>query len=332
MTDPQNAPVLYLVVPCYNEEALLRDSAEKLLQKLHALSRADGPARISADSRIVLVDDGSRDGSWQIMRALSEADAHFVCLRFTRNFGHQSAVLAGLMLARDARADVTVSIDADLQQDIDAIDLFLTKYREGHDIVYGVRNSRSTDGFFKRLSANLYYSLMKALGCDVLRNHADYRLMSLAALDALAQFEETNLFLRGIVPLCGFDACVVYFDVHERTAGESKYTLAKMLTLAANGITAFSIRPMHLIMALGLIVFVIAVILVIYCFIVYFEGKTVPGWANLTISTWALGGLQLLAIGCVGEYVGKAYMEAKRRPRYLIRERLGADAKPPQEP
>ncbi len=318
-------PTLYLIVPCYNEEALLRDSAEQLGAKLAALETAGPEAAVSADSRVVLVDDGSRDNTWPIMQAIAAEDPRFVCIRLSHNCGHQNALLAGLTYARDAQADVTITIDADLQQDVGAIDLFLERYKSGYDIVYGVRNSRDTDGVFKRLSANMYYGLMKLLGCDIIKNHSDFRLMSAAALDALAQFQESNLFLRGIVPLCGFDACVVYFDVRERPAGESKYTLAKMLTLAANGITAFSIRPMHLIMVMGLLVFLVAIVLILYCLVVYFQGKTVPGWTNLTISTWALGGLQLLAIGCIGEYIGKTYMETKRRPRYIVRDILNGD-------
>ncbi len=307
---------LYLIVPCYNEEEVLDHTAEILADKMHCLMSAD---RISLDSRVVFIDDGSTDKTSKMIHALHEKDYLFSGIHFVSNSGHQNAVLAGYHFSA-GKCDAAISIDADLQQDIEAIDEFLDHYETGDDVVYGVRNSRATDGFFKKVSSQLFYRLMRLLGTDTIPNHADYRLLSNRALTVLKEYPETGVFLRGLIPSMGFRSSIVYFDVREREAGQSKYTLKKMLRLAGDGITSFSIRPMHLIMQLGFLVFLISLINMVYTLIVYFRGQTVPGWTTIVMSVWGLGGIQLIAIGVVGEYVGKNYQESKHRPRYLIRE------------
>ncbi|HIW49505.1 MAG TPA: glycosyltransferase family 2 protein [Candidatus Blautia intestinavium] len=305
---------LYLVVPCYNEEEALPHSAEVMREKLNRLMKE---GKISSQSKILFVNDGSRDRTWQIIHDLCDADPTFAGLGFSRNYGHQSAILAGMMAARQ-HADIAVTIDADLQQDIEALDRFLEKYQAGCEIVYGIRNDRNTDGFFKRLTANAFYGLMHLLGCKVMSNHADYRLLSKKALDALAEYKEVNLFLRGLIPTMGFRSDVVYFDVKEREAGTSKYTLRKMMTLATDGITSMSTRPIQLITVLGFLVSVFSALMIIYCIADWFMGRNVPGYTTSLVVSLLMGGLTIFSLGIVGEYVGKIYLETKARPRYIV--------------
>ncbi|MCH3998872.1 MAG: glycosyltransferase family 2 protein [Lachnospiraceae bacterium] len=306
--------VLFLVVPCYNEEEVIVSSAEELEKKLSGLEKE---GRISGRSRIVLVNDGSKDKTPKLIHGLHETKENIVCINFSRNFGHQSAVLAGYLYAMD-KCDAVISIDADLQQDIGAIDRFLDEYDKGADIVYGVRNSRDTDGFGKKVTSQMFYGLMRKLGCEIIPNHADYRLLSNRVLHALSEYKEHNLFLRGLIPTLGFPSAIVHFDVHERKAGKSKYTLGKMLRLASDGITSFSIKPMTIIFNVGLIAVAASLINIIYTLVMFFSGHTVSGWSTIVISIWLFGGLQLIATGIIGEYIGKNYIESKRRPRYII--------------
>lgn len=310
-----NTPTLYLIVPCFNEEDIIRTSASVLSEKTSALIR-DG--HVSASSRIVFVDDGSTDGTPAILHEIYTTSDHITVLYLSKNFGHQSAVLAGYTFARK-KCDVVISIDADLQQETDAIDRFLSKYHAGDEIVFGVRSDRNTDGFFKKASAGLFYSLMNSMGCNIIRNHADYRLMSSTALDALAEYPETNVFLRGLVTDLGFQTSEESFEVSERAAGSSKYSLRKMLHLATDGITSFSVKPVHLLFWLGLIIVLAAIVNIVYTIVVWLSGDAVSGWATIVISIWFLGGLQLIGLGIIGEYIGKTYYESKRRPRYLIK-------------
>lgn len=312
---------LYLIVPCFNEEEVLVDTAYRLKEQIDRLKQ-DGS--ISENSKILFVDDGSRDQTLQIIRKFYNEDPVFSYISFSRNFGHQNAVLAGLLFSLDKGADMAVSIDADLQQDIHAIGSFIDKYKEGAEIVYGIRDSRNTDSFFKRFTANAFYGLMRMFGCNVIKNHADYRLMSAKAISTLKEYQEVNLFLRGIVPMCGYKTDIVYFRVNERKAGKSKYTVKKMLNLAMDGITSLSMKPVRYITIMGMLVFLLSMCLIVVYFISNLTGKTISGWTSIIISIWALGGLQLMATGVVGEYVGKAYMEAKKRPRYTIQE-IGCD-------
>lgn len=305
---------LFIIVPCYNEQECIEDSVSKLLAKYEELRRN---GVVDEGSRIVLVNDGSRDATGAICSELYKKDERIVCIHFAGNFGHQAAVLAGYHYAAD-RCDCAISIDADLQQDIDAIDLFIEEYKKGSDIVYGVRNSRKTDGFFKKLTATLFYKIMKIFGSTTIANHADYRLLSSRALKALREYKEVNIFLRGIIPTLGFPSSIVHFDVKERTAGKSKYTLKKMMTLAANGITSFSISPIHYIFYLGLFVLVVSIIVIIVTLIDWIHGVNVSGYTTIVLSIWLLGALQLIAIGIIGEYIGKNYFESKHRPQYLI--------------
>lgn len=305
---------LYLVVPCYNEEEALPHSAQVMREKLDRLMKE---GKISPQSKILLVNDGSRDKTWQLIHSLCDADPVFSGLSFSRNYGHQSAILAGMMAARQ-HADIAVTIDADLQQDIEALDQFLEKYQAGCEIVYGIRNDRNTDGFFKKLTANAFYNLMHLLGCNVMSNHADYRLLSKKALDALAEYKEVNLFLRGLIPTMGFQSDVVYFDVKEREAGTSKYTLRKMLTLATDGITSMSTRPIQLITIIGFLMSVFSFVMIIYCIADWFMGRNVPGYTTSLVVSLLMGGLTIFSLGIVGEYVGKIYLEAKARPRYIV--------------
>ena len=315
MNRNNNRPnTLYLVVPCYNEEEALPHSAQVMREKL---SRLMQEGKVSPESKILLVNDGSRDRTWQLIHSLCDSDPAFAGLSFSRNYGHQSAILAGMMAARQ-HADIAVTIDADLQQDIEALDQFLEKYQAGCEIVYGIRNDRNTDGFFKKLTANGFYGLMHLLGCNVMSNHADYRLLSKKALDALAEYKEVNLFLRGLIPTMGFPSDVVYFDVKEREAGTSKYTLRKMLTLATDGITSMSTRPIQLISMLGFVVSVFSVIMIIYCIAEWTMGRNVPGYTTTLVVSLLMGGLTIFSLGIVGEYVGKIYLEAKARPRYIV--------------
>jgi len=310
--------VLYIVVPCYNEEEVLPETAKRLRIKLEALMAA---GRISRESRILFVNDGSRDKTWQIITRLHRECPLFSGVDLTRNRGHQNALLAGLMTARE-RADLTISMDADLQDDIDAVDGMMDRYLDGCDIVYGVRSSREQDSFFKRTTAEGFYRLMNAMGANVVFNHADYRLMSRRALEGLAQFEEVNLFLRGLVPMIGYRTGTVEYERGKRFAGESKYPLKKMLAFALEGITSLSTRPLRYITGLGIFVFFVSIAMLIYILARHFNGHTVTGWASVACSVWAIGGLILLSLGVIGEYIGKIYLETKGRPRFLIREIL----------
>ena len=313
---------LYIVVPCYNEEEVLPETARRLRAKLEGLMAA---GKISQSSRILFVNDGSRDKTWEIISRL-HAECPLLCgVDLTRNRGHQNALLAGLMTAKD-RADMVVSMDADLQDDIDAVDAMVDKYLEGVDIVYGVRSSRRRDSFFKRTTAEAFYRLMSALGAETVFNHADYRLMSRRALEGLARFSEVNLFLRGIVPLIGYRTDTVEYERGERFAGESKYPLKKMLAFAMEGVTSLSVKPLRMITALGFLVFMVSVVMLGYILLRWAGGHTVTGWASVACSLWAIGGLILLCLGIIGEYVGKIYLESKGRPRFLIRQVLEADA------
>ena len=307
-------PVLFLVLPCYNEEAVLPSTADALREKMSALI---GSGRISPDSRVVFVNDGSKDRTWQIIEALHERDPLFRGICLAHNRGHQNALLAGLMTVKD-ECDAAVTLDADLQDDVDAIDKMLEKFAEGNEIVYGVRASRESDSFFKRNTALAFYRLMNLLGAETVDNHADFRLMSKKALQALEGFGEVNLFLRGMVPMLGFKNDRVYYERKERTAGETKYPLKKMLAFAFEGITSFSVKPIRMITLLGAVIFFASIVMLLYFLIRHFTGHTVSGWTSLAVSIWALGGIQLLSLGVIGEYIGKVYLETKKRPRYVI--------------
>lgn len=305
---------LYIVVPCYNEEEVIDETAKRLGVKLKELIEKRW---ISASSRVLFVNDGSRDKTWEKIQALHEKDRLFSGVNLSRNRGHQNALLAGLMTAKDL-CDVCISMDADLQDDIGAVDAMLEKHREGADVVYGVRSERKTDTAFKRLTAEGFYKFMKAMGVDIVFNHADYRLLSKRALEGLSQFKEVNLFLRGLVPLVGYQSETVTYSRGERFAGESKYPLKKMLAFAFDGITSFSVKPIRLITVLGAVIFAVSLLMIVYFLIRNALGYTVEGWTTLAISIWAIGGIQILSLGVIGEYIGKIYNEAKQRPRYII--------------
>ena len=310
-------PILYIVVPCYNEQEVLPVTAPLFLRKLRELTEQQ---RIAPDSRVLFVDDGSRDGTWDIIRKLSREDGHVLGLRLSRNRGHQNALLAGLMEARD-RCDVSISIDCDGQDDINAMDRMLEAHAAGSEVVYGVRQSRDTDSRFKRGSAQSFYRFLSAMGAEVIYNHADYRLISARVLQHLADFEEVNLFLRGLVPLVGFPSSCVYYDRSERLAGKSHYPLKKMLALAADGITSLSVRPLQLITGFGIVIALLSFLGVLWALITAICGRSVPGWASTTCIVCFVGGVQLISLGILGEYVGKIYLEVKHRPRYIIGER-----------
>lgn len=305
---------LYVVVPCYNEQEVLDETTKRLTEKFNSLIESKA---ISSDSRIMYVNDGSKDKTWEMICIFNETNPYVCGVNLSRNRGHQNALLAGLMTAKEY-ADIVISMDADLQDDINAIDEFIGEYNKGNDVVYGVRKRREKDTFFKRFTAEGFYKIMILMGVEVVFNHADYRLLSKRALNALENYQEVNLFLRGIVPLIGFKSSNVYYNRDERFAGESKYPLKKMLAFAMEGITSFTIKPIRFITFVGFSVFLISLCMLVYFLIIHFMGITVQGWTTLVISIWALGGLQLLAIGIVGEYVGKIYMEAKARPRFII--------------
>ena len=305
---------LYVVVPCYKEEEVLPETSKRLKAKLTALI-AQG--KISPRSRILFVNDGSKDRTWPIIEELHAQDRIFSGVNLSRNRGHQNALLAGLMTAVQY-ADMMVSMDADLQDDIDAMDRMIDAYHEGCDVVYGVRSSRKTDSFFKRFTAESFYKLMKAMGVDIVFNHADYRLMSRRAVEGLADFKEVNLFLRGIVPQIGYSWTTVEYERAKRFAGESKYPLKKMLSFAFDGITSFSVKPLRLILFLGAVIFALSLVMLLWTLIRWIAGATVSGWASLMCSIWMIGGIQLLALGVIGEYIGKVYSEAKARPRFII--------------
>ena len=308
------ADLLYMVIPCYNEQEVLPETSRQLKEVMYGLMES---GKISRESRVMFVNDGSRDDTWPIIERLHAEDPLFVGLKLSRNKGHQNALLAGLMTAKEY-ADVTISMDADLQDDVGVIEKFMDKYYEGCDIVYGVRSSRKTDTFFKKFTAQSFYKLMMAMGVDIVYNHADCRLMSKRSLYDLEQFKEVNLFLRGIVPLIGYKSEVVTYERNERFAGESKYPLKKMLAFAMDGMTSFSIKPIRMITSLGVLIFAGSLIMLIYSVVQHFLGNTVSGWTSTIVSIWAIGGLQILSIGVIGEYIGKIYMETKARPKYFI--------------
>jgi glycosyltransferase involved in cell wall biosynthesis len=318
MAEQERGRVLYLVIPCYNEEEVLPETSKRLTAKLGAMIEM---GLISEDSKIVFVNDGSKDHTWQLIRQYHEENPMIQGINLSRNKGHQSALLAGLMTVKEY-CDMAISMDADLQDDVDAIDQFVEKYYEGCEVVYGVRSERKTDSFFKRASAQSFYKLMLHMGVEIVYNHADYRLMSRRALDEMEGFKEVNLFLRGIVPLIGFQSGVVTYERHERFAGESKYPLKKMLNFAFDGITSFSVKPIRMVTTLGIVIFAISILMLIYFLITWCIGWTVPGWTSIVVSVWAIGGLQLLAIGIIGEYIGKIYMETKARPKFIVQEYL----------
>ena len=309
---------LCIVVPCYNEEDALPVTGPKFVEHLRKMV-AEG--HVDKDSKVVFVNDGSKDATWGVIKKLHDENKEVVGLNLAHNRGHQNALMAGLMYAKD-HGDVAISIDADLQQDINAMSLFIDEYKKGCDVVFGVRNSRDTDSFFKRTTAGAFYKFSKWLGCDLYENSADYRLMSSKALEALSEYEEVNLFLRGIIPTLGFKTSVVYFDVSPRMQGESKYSLRMMIKLALDGITSFSIKPIRLVFLMGVAAIFIAVVMLIHILIDYINNNVVQGWPSILASIWILGGNILLSIGIVGEYVGRNYMETKKRPRYFVSEIL----------
>ena len=316
MNDRQN-PVLYIVIPCYNEQEVLPITAPLFLKKITDLAAA---GKISSDSRVLFVNDGSKDATWDIIRGLANADEHYLGICQSRNRGHQNAVLAGLMEAKD-RCDITISIDCDGQDDINAMDGMVDAYRDGCDVVYGVRSKRDTDTFFKRFTAESFYKLLNAMGAEVVFNHADYRLMSARVLQEFSNFKEVNLFLRGMVPLVGFKSTTVTYERHERIAGESHYPLSKMLALAFDGITSLSVKPIRMITGFGVFVALISFLGVVWAVIQAILGHTVSGWASMTSIICFVSGVQLICLGVIGEYIGKIYMETKARPRYIISER-----------
>ena len=314
-------PCLYIVIPCYNEQEVLPITSGEFLAKLNQLT-AEG--LISDDSRIMFVNDGAKDRTWEIICDLAKKDEHFIGISQSRNRGHQNAVLAGLMEARE-HCDITISIDCDGQDDLNAMDEMVKAYLDGCDVVYGVRAKRDTDTFFKRFTAEGFYKFLKFMGVEVVFNHADYRLMSARVLKEFAEFKEVNLFLRGIVPLVGFKSTSVYYDRHERKAGESHYPLKKMLALAFDGITSLSVKPIRLITMFGLLICAISFLGIIWAVITGLSGNSVAGWASTACIVCFIGGMQALFLGIIGEYVGKIYLEVKARPRYIISERTGEE-------
>lgn len=307
-------PILYLVLPCYNESETLDYSIEIVKEKLERLVKEE---KISSKSKALFVNDGSKDDTLLRLHKAASEDSRLAVVSLASNRGHQNAIMAGMMVAKDY-CDIAITIDADLQQDIEALDEFIEKNRNGADVVYGIRNDRKTDGFMKKLTASMYYRLMHGLGADVMTNHADYRLLSKKALEMLSGYEESNLFLRGLIPTMGFNSDIVYFDVKEREFGKSKYTVKKMFTLALDGITSMSTRPLHLISILGFLVFLFSIVVGILTIIDYFNGMNIQGYTTSVIVSLLIGGVTLLSLGVMGEYIGKVYMETKHRPRYLI--------------
>lgn len=314
-------PKVYFVIPCYNEEEVLDETVRRLTDKL---DRMNEQGLADEGSRMLLVDDGSKDKTWEIISRLNSENKYVEGIKLAHNRGHQNALLAGLMTAKD-RCDCAISLDADLQDDTEVLDEFVKKYTEGCDVVYGVRKKRDTDSFFKKTTAVGFYKVMKLLGVDIVFNHADYRLMSSRALDGLSEYKEVNLFLRGIVPLIGYRSDYVYYDRHERFAGESKYPLKKMISFALDGITSFSVKPLKLISNLGILISILSIFGMLYALISYFTGRAVSGWTATICSIWLLGGLQMLCLGVVGGYIGKVYSEVKGRPRFRIETYLQND-------
>ena len=310
-------PILYMIIPCYNEEKVLPMTSPMFLDKLNQLI---SEGKINQKSRILFVNDGSKDKTWEIIQSLSQENEHFCGICQSRNRGHQNAVLAGLMEAKDV-CDITISIDCDGQDDINAMDKMIDEYATGAEIVYGVRSKRETDTFFKRFTAEFFYKILNWMGAEVVFNHADYRLISSRVLQEFSHFKEVNIFLRGMVPLVGFKSTSVYYERHERIAGESHYPLSKMLSLAFDGITSLSIKPIRLITGLGIIISVLSFLLILYVLISFFGGNVTPGWASTLTVVCFIGGIQLVSLGVIGEYIGKIYLETKARPRYIISER-----------
>lgn len=315
--------ILYVIVPCYNEEAVLNETTKQLKEKMEKLIKEK---KISSSSKVMYVNDGSKDKTWDLIKKYHKKEKLFTGISLSRNRGHQNALLAGLMTAKKY-ADVVISMDADLQDDINAIDEMLEKYYAGYDIVYGVRSTRKKDSLFKKFTAISFYKLIKFLGADIVYNHADYRLTSKRVLDAFSDFHEVNLFLRGMFPLVGYKSDIVYYERKKRFAGESKYPLKKMLNFAWDGITSFSVKPLRFICVIGFVIIFISICIMIYSLIRKLTGNTVDGWTFLSISIWFIGGLQMTSIGVIGEYIGKIYSETKRRPRYIISDNLGDDSK-----
>ena len=314
---------LYLVVPCYNEEPVLHETARRLSEKMKTLSAAK---KISHDGRVVFVDDGSSDGTWGIIEELCMRDSIFAAVKLSRNRGHQHALMAGLMAVRH-EADFVITIDADLQDDISSIDLMVEEYIGGCDIVYGVRKTRETDGFFKRVTAEGYYKLLRSYGCDIVFNHADFRLMSSRALNALSEYREQRLFVRGLVPLLGYKSSIVRYKRDTRKAGVSKYPLKRMLSLAFDGLTALSLRPLRMVTALGVVMLLLSAVFFVYMIVTAIMGQSVLDWKLVIFSVWAVGGIITLCLGIVGEYVGRTFIEAKGRPRYSIEKTAGLKEK-----
>ena len=310
--------ILYIVVPCYNEEEVLSETIKLLTKKVDKLIKDN---KINKNSKLLFVNDGSKDNTWKIIKDNSKTNRLVTGISLSRNRGHQNALLAGLLTAKN-HADIIISMDADLQDDINAIDEMLKKYQEGNEIVYGVRKSRKKDSLFKKTTALLFYKLMKFLGVECIYNHADYRLTSKKVLNALEEYDETNLFLRGIIPTIGYKSDIVYYDRGERYAGKTKYPLKKMISFAVEGITSFSIKPLTMICHIGILILIISIIIMIYSIVRKVTGNTVTGWTFLSISIWFIGGLQMTSIGIIGEYIGKIYYETKKRPRYIISENL----------
>ncbi len=310
--------ILYIVVPCYNEEAVLKDTAGKLRNKLNELMDSN---MISQESRIIFVNDGSMDLTWRIIEDLHKEDSLFGGINLTRNRGHQNALLAGLLTVK-GDADIVISMDADLQDDIQVLGTMIEENDKGYDVVYGVRSSRKKDSFFKRHTAQAFYKLTNRLGGDLVYNHADFRLMSRRAIEGLEQFHEVNLFLRGIVPLIGYPSTIVKYERKERLAGESKYPLGKMVSFALEGITSLSVKPMKAVTHLGILVFLGSLVMLVYVLVSYFTGHVVQGWASTLLSVWVIGGALLTSMGIMGEYIGKIYLETKNRPRYIVEEYL----------
>lgn len=314
---------VYFVVPCYNEEEILRETAKKLSEKILSMGEKN---RLSLESRIVFIDDGSKDKTWEIIEELNLTNPLVQGIKLAHNRGHQNALLAGLSTAVD-KCDCAITLDADLQDNIEVLDEFIEKYTEGCEIVYGVRNNRKKDTFFKKTTAEGFYKVMKSLGTEIVFNHADYRLMSNTAISALLEYKEVNLFLRGIVPIIGYRTDYVYYDRQERTAGETKYPFGKMVTFAIDGITSFSVKPLSFISGLGIIISIMSIFGLLYALVSYFSGHAVAGWTATVSSIWLLGGLQMLCLGVVGTYIGKIYSEVKMRPRFKIEKYLNEEKK-----
>lgn len=314
----ENKKTLFLVIPCYNEEEMLEETTKQLKTKITDLIKK---SKITDDSRIMYVNDGSKDKTWELIQKIDKKEKYFTGISLSRNRGHQNALLAGLMTAKEY-ADIIISMDADLQDDINAIDEMIEKYYQGNDIVYGVRNSRKKDTVFKRVTAQGFYKFMQMMGVDIIYNHADFRLTSKRVLDEFEHFGEVNLFLRGMFPLVGFQHDIVYYERKERMAGESKYPLKKMLAFAWDGITSFSVKPMKLVLNTGIVIFIISILMIIYSIVRKLTGQTVSGWTFTVCSIWLIAGIQMLSIGIVGQYIGKIYSEVKQRPRYIISRNL----------